>query len=237
MSDWYNRIYHFNIHYRTRWVENQAAIIPRGSWVLDVGAGIAPYRSFFHHCKYVTQDFCQEPGTIGNYTGIDYISDITSIPVADAAFDAILCTEVLEHVPEPIRAGKELARILRPGGRLLLSAPLGAFLHQEPYHYYGGFTPYWYRKFLPEAGFEILTIEANRGFFSFFGQEAVRFHSLIDPRRLKNQGSLTRVLLTLLWMMTLPICRGFFPLLAGFFDGLGLEHMATIGYHVVAIRK
>jgi ubiquinone/menaquinone biosynthesis C-methylase UbiE len=93
------------------------------------------------------------------------VSDIVSIPVEDASFDAILCTEVLEHVPEPIRAIKEFARILKPGGTLFLTAPLGSGIHQDPYHFYGGYTPYWYRKFLTQNNFEGLKIEANGGFF------------------------------------------------------------------------
>lgn len=236
MRDWYRRIYYFNQYIRDSWVQEQAALLPQGSRVLDVGAGSGPYRSLFHHCEYHTHDFCQEPTTVGKYTDIDYVSDITSIPVVDASFDVILCTEVLEHVPDPVEAVKEMGRILRQGGKLLLSAPLGAFLHQEPYHYYGGFTPYWYRKFLPEAGFEIDRIEANRGFFSWFGQEAVRFHSLINPCRLKNQGPAVYVGLAILWLITLPFLRGIFPLSAGFLDRLGLENMATVGYHIIAVK-
>ena len=236
MDSWYQRIYHFNEYNRRKWVQAQAALIPPSSRVLDVGAGVAPYRTFFHHCEYYTQDFCQEPATIGKYGKIDYISDINAIPVADESFDIILCTEVLEHAPDPIKSVKEMARILRPKGKVLLSAPLGAFLHQEPYHYYGRFTPYWYYKFLPEAGFEIELIEANRGFFSLFGQEACRFHALITPWRLKNKRPVTFVELALLWLISLPLLRGIFPLLAGSLDRLNLERIATIGYHVVAIK-
>jgi ubiquinone/menaquinone biosynthesis C-methylase UbiE len=98
-----------------------------------------------------------------SYGQIDYVSDIASIPVPAASFDCLFCAEVLEHVPEPISAIKEFNRILKLGGYLFLSAPLGADLHQQPYHYYGGFTPHFYRKFLPEYGFEILKIEPNGG--------------------------------------------------------------------------
>lgn len=76
----------------------------------------------------------------------------------DASFDVVLCTEVLEHEPEPIRAVHEFARIVRPGGKLLLTAPLGSGLHQDPFHFYGGYTPYWYRRFLTEAGFDNIEV-------------------------------------------------------------------------------
>src|SRR6266571_3855056 len=141
----------FNIRARDRFVEEQASHVPPGARVLDVGAGPCRYRALFAHCEYKSQDSkpLEESATgWGAYGSIDYVSDITSIPVPDASFDVVLCTEVLEHVPEPIAAIREIARILRPGGTLLLTAPQRSGAHQRPYHYYGGFTPSWYRHFL-----------------------------------------------------------------------------------------
>ena len=81
------------------------------------------------------------------YGKIDYVSDIEKIPVKDNSFDIIICTEVLEHVPNPIGALKEMARILKKGGKLLITTPLGSHIHQDPYHFYGGFTPFFMRSF------------------------------------------------------------------------------------------
>jgi len=215
---------------------SQAERILAGVRVLDIGAGTGPYRPLFDHCEYRAHDFGKEPGTVGKYTQLDYVSEILAIPVPDESFDVILCTEVLEHIPEPILAVKEMARILKKDGRLLITAPLGSFLHQEPYHFYGGYTPYWYRKFLPEAGLQIESIESNRGFFSWFGQEAIRFSLLIDPRRTFHLDW-RWFWLTLLWTITLPVCRGLLPMVARKLDLLELEHMATVGYHIVAIKK
>src|SRR5205085_8026424 len=101
MSDtfrrWRHHVWGFNIFNRREWVAAQAKKLPAGSRVLDVGAGPGQYRELFEHCEYKTQDFGQEPGTIGRYTKLDYESDITAIPVDSASFDAILCTEVIEH--------------------------------------------------------------------------------------------------------------------------------------------
>jgi SAM-dependent methyltransferase len=236
VAGWYRSICEYNQYRRDLWVAEQAARTPAGARVLDVGAGVGRYRGAFVHCKYEAHDFGEEPGTIGKYTPLDYTSDITAIPVADESFDVVLCTEVLEHVSEPIAAIGEIARILRPNGRLLLTAPLSSILHQEPYHFYGGYTPHWYRRFLPVAGLDIEHIEANGGFFRLFGQEARRFSALIDPRRT------TRLTwrwpgLAALWFVTLPFLRLLLPLLGGPLDRLGLEHASTAGYHVVAVKR
>ncbi len=173
-----DEIHDFNQRSRDRWVRAKAETIPAGSRVLDIGAGTCPYRSFFVHCDYKTHDFKKYKGIkLGNtkeYSEIDYESDITDIPVPDKFFDVILCTEVLEHVPEPIEALREMARILRRGGRLLITAPLGSGLHQMPYHFYGGYTPQWYQHFLPKFGLQVKEISPNGGFFKLLAQECTR---------------------------------------------------------------
>jgi len=230
-------IFRYNQFHRDEWVAAEAKKIPAGSKVLDVGAGAGPYRGLFAHCEYRAQDFGGEPGTVGRYTALDYTSDILSIPAPDGAFDVILCTEVLEHVPEPGRALLEMARLLRMGGRLLLTAPLGSRLHQEPFHFYGGFAPSWYRRFLPEAGFHVESIEPNGGFFRLFGQEAMYFSACVDPRRTRGRGAAAWIGTTLVWLVTLPFARLFFPVVGPWLDSRHLESTGTAGYHVVATRS
>lgn len=230
------RIYSFNQYEREQWVAAQAAKVPSGSRLLDMGAGSCPYRKFFTHCEYKTHDFVQlKPEQLlgqQGYGQIDYVSDITAVPVPPASFDVILCTEVLEHVPEPIQAVREMGRILKPGGRLILTAPLGSGLHQQPYHFYGGYTPYWYQKFLTEAGFKEISIEPNGSFFKFYGQESWRFASLLAPWRGKGN-----ILWSPFWVLTLPWFAGIVPLLGYFLDGLDTNKHFTIGYHVTAVRS
>ena len=159
------KIFAYNRMRRDRWLTKQANKIPKGSKVLDIGAGGCPHREKFNHCKYFTQDFTQLSDLqIQNQEGygrIDFVSDILEIPVPDKSYDAILCTEVIEHIPDPISAIQEMSRILKPGGILLITAPLQSGLHQEPYHFYGGYTKYWYKKFLLKNNFEDLNIEPN----------------------------------------------------------------------------
>ena len=92
---------------------------------------------------------------------------------------------------------------------------------------------HWYH----EARLAIESIEPNMGFFSLFGQEAVRFSAYLDPRRTYKQSIGARLGLTLVWLLSLPLARGLFPLLGGPLDRLQLEHLSTAGYHVVAVKK
>lgn len=232
------RLFAFNELDRNAWVAKQASQVPAGSSVLDVGAGSCPYRPLFKHCHYETQDFQalkNEQLNLGSYGQIDYICDATDIPVPDASFDVVLCTEVLEHCPEPIRVINEIARILRPGGTLILTAPLGSGIHQEPYHFYGGYTPFWYEKFLAGAGFDSISIESNAGFYKLFSQESLRFLQLSMPARL--QIRLLRKLVWLpFWLICLPIFGLFIPVVCSILDRFDTDRRFTVGYHVTATR-
>lgn len=102
----------FNQYQRDLWVKSIASTVEAGTSILDIGAGSAPYRKLFEHTSYKTHDFCQlaSEQLLGRkgYGAIDYVSDIKTIPVGDSSFDYIICTEVLEHVPEPIEAIREI---------------------------------------------------------------------------------------------------------------------------------
>jgi SAM-dependent methyltransferase len=154
-----DRVWYPDAFDRDKWIQGQASKLPAGSWVLDAGAGASKYRPLFAHCRYETQDFCKYEGPIVKYVRpIDYVCDITRVPLPEASLDAIVCTEVFEHLSEPMSALREFARLLKPGGKVFLTAPLLSYLHMEPYHFYGGFTHYWYRHWLPLCGFSVDSI-------------------------------------------------------------------------------
>jgi SAM-dependent methyltransferase len=227
----------FNVRQRNAWVEEVARELPSGTHILDVGAGPAPYRSLFNHCVYETHDFAQYQGTQHGlqkdewgYSRLDYISDITSIPVADASFDAILCTEVLEHVPEPIQAIHEMTRILKPGGRLFISAPLASGLHQMPFHFYGGYTPPFYQKFLTECNCEVNEIRPNGGFFKHYAQESARVGWALQHHRKWGKFAPQRYIVGLVFQRIFPII--FFHL----DDSVRVDEF-TVGYFVKATKQ
>jgi SAM-dependent methyltransferase len=233
-----SELFSFNLVRRDRWIAAQAALLLPGTTVLDVGAGSCPYRSLFAHCEYRAQDLAPLRGNQlrhGAYGQLDYVSDLAAIPVPDGSFGAVLCTEVLEHHPEPIAVVKELARILEPGGKLILTAPLGSGIHQEPYHYYGGYTPWWYERFLTAAGFTDIHLESNEGSFRFFAQEAIRFVSATRPFAL-GMPFLAEVAWMPVWLLLSPLLGLCVPVLCKLLDRFDYERRFTVGYHVTARR-
>ena len=173
---------------RKIWIKNALGQVPAGARILDAGAGQCQFREFCAHLNYVAQDFTRYDGqgdTKGlhmgswDYSRIDISSDITSIPVANASFDVIMCTEVLEHLPSPVAAIREFSRILRPGGQLVLTAPFCSLTHFAPYHFYTGFNRYFYERYLPEYGFTINEISENGNFFDYVAQEIHRIPNVL----------------------------------------------------------
>ncbi|MEO7405008.1 MAG: class I SAM-dependent methyltransferase [Burkholderiales bacterium] len=232
-------IFAFNPIMRDRFIAREAAAIPSGKRVLDVGAGSCPYRPLFAHCEYRTQDakpLTADQLRFGGYGGIDYVSDATAMPVEAGSFDVVLCTEMLEHHPHPIDVVRELARVLAPGGKLILTAPLGSGIHQEPYHFYGGYTPYWYKKFLAEVGFASIEIEPNHGSMMFFSQEGIRFLRTTSPTNRVLPWSV-RALWAPIWLALLPLLGVVVPLAARVLDRYDYERRFTVGYHVTAVRE
>lgn len=168
---------------REAWLKKTLKNIPAGSRILDAGAGELKYKSFCAHLNYVAQDFAQYDGKgdssglqMGSWdqTKLDIVSDITAIPEPDESFEAILCIEVIEHVPDPLKAIKEFYRLLKPNGHLIITAPFCSLTHFAPYHFYTGFNRYFYEKHLPKEGFEIVDLQENGNFFEFMAQETRR---------------------------------------------------------------
>lgn len=134
--------------------------IQPGESVLDAGAGDTPYEAFFAHAHYTATD----RGLAYQTDGLDYLSDLTALPIRSEAYDHIICTQVMEHIPEPGAMLAEFYRLLKPGGRLWLSAPLFYPEHQTPYDFFR-YTQYGLRYLHEKAGFTVERIEALEGFF------------------------------------------------------------------------
>lgn len=235
------RVFAYNRIRRDSWVTEQANNISPGSKVIDIGAGGCPHREKFNHCEYFTQDFVQlSDSQIQNQEGygkIDFVSDILDIPVPDKSYDVILCSEVIEHVPDPISAIKEMSRILKPGGVLLITAPLQSGLHQEPHHYYGGYTKHWYKKFLTESHFIDLNIEPNGSLHTtYFALGLTIFKSFLEVVVYKKNllHKLTAIISLIIFSPILLIIN---PVFCFLWESIYQQVGHTAGYHISAIKK
>lgn len=169
---------------RDKWVQTQLQSILPGKRILDAGAGNCRYKKYCNHLIYTSQDFGEyddshrEEG-INNADKweskkCDLICDITDIPVETGYFDYVMCTEVLEHVKDPIVVVKELSRVLKASGELLLTAPFCSLTHMAPFYFSNGFSKYWYQEWLTNAGLEIIEIRPYGNYFSYLAQELQR---------------------------------------------------------------
>ncbi len=174
---------------RVAWLEQALKQVPSGARILDAGAGEQQFKKFCSHLHYVSQDIAQYDGEGDNkglQTGnwdfgkLDIVSDITQIPEPDASFDALMCTEVLEHLPNPVLAIPEFSRLLKSGGQLILSAPFCSLTHFAPYHFCTGFNRYFYETHLRANGFTITELTPNGNYFEYLAQEVRRLPTMTE---------------------------------------------------------
>jgi ubiquinone/menaquinone biosynthesis C-methylase UbiE len=220
---------------RQQWVEEKLKNIPKGWKILDAGAGEQQYKKYCSHLNYISQDFAAyNPNSIDeglqmnkwDYGMLDIVSDITQIPVEDRSFDAILCTEVFEHIPDPISAMKEFARIIKPKGKLILTAPFCSMTHFAPYHFYSGFNKYFYQTHLSNLGFEIIEMTPNGNYFDYMHQEISRLPHVMNNSKPGSINYLTKFLVSQLT----KICLRFSKM------DKDTNELMCFGYHVVAVK-
>jgi D-inositol-3-phosphate glycosyltransferase len=132
-------------------ITEAAGRVRSGARVVDIGAGDAPYRHLFQHVDYVTVDWEQSPHDGARRS--DIIASADSIPLPDASVDVVVMTEVLEHISNPLATLREMARILKVDGQVLLTTPFVWILHEMPHDYYR-YTPSALRNLLEDAGFD-----------------------------------------------------------------------------------
>lgn len=206
-----------------------------GTRMLDAGAGDSPYRQHFQHVVYEAADSCTRPQH--KYEYVHYKCNLTSIPVESERYDLVLCTQVLEHVPHPLILLRELHRVLKPDGKLWISAPLMFEEHEVPYDFYR-YTQYGWKFMMHDAGFNIERIEWVQG---YFGTLAYQFNNARRwlPWRPADYGGGVRGL----FGATITLfARPALLLLAWMFTNLDLRHKYTksghcLDYCVVASKQ
>lgn len=207
-----------------RFVENAASSIREDQSIIDVGAGELKYKENFSHCNYVSNDLCI--GDDGwSYSGVDIISSVYDIPVEEGSFDAVLCIQVLEHLDRPDLAFFEFCRILKPGGRVYLSAPLLAGEHQQPYDFFR-YTRYGYQKLAERSGFKVISAEPHGG--GFIAVENLLWATFWEIVPIRRQT----VFRYLMYLLLYPL-KFLIGMLVLLLDGLDRKKSMTINYDVI----
>ena len=120
-------------HALAQWLRAQSDELRPGPRVriLDVGCGVKPYYPFFAPVasEYVGVDVVENPAA-------ELLGPVEALPVEDASFDVVLCTQVLEHCDDPAQAVRELHRVTRRGGRVLASTHGVQVYHPSPADYW-----------------------------------------------------------------------------------------------------
>lgn len=187
--------------YRDLFVKEALEALPEGSSILDAGCGSQRYRKYCDKLAYFSQDFgeyktdLKDGFTSGaggksgyKYGEIDYLGNIWDIPVQNGAFDAVLCTEVLEHVPYPTETVKELTRLLKINGKLILTVPSNSLRHMDPYYFFSGFSDNWIVKICQDNCLRVDKIQPVGDYYKWMAIEL--------GRAAWHHGILAKIMLT-----------------------------------------
>jgi len=190
-----------------------------GGAILDVGAGRLSTRKLLASVgtSYTSCDVCQ------THPELDVVCDITKpLPFGSSSFDTLYCCSVLEHTRAPWTVFDELFRILRPGGRVILSVPFIFYLHGAPEDYFR-FTRHGVTMLAEKAGFQVERLVTHGGLF----------HTLLNVGSLLNSASLE--LLRLRFLIG-PTTRAW-TRAARVLDSLTDSHGAFANAIIVVLRR
>ena len=199
-------------------VSSFASNLPDKGRVLDAGAGEGKFAHHFRRQRYVGVDLAIGESS-WNYSRLDCIADLVSLPFADSTFDACLNVVTLEHLPEPAAALAEIGRTMKPGAPLLVIVPHEWEVHQAPHDYYR-YTRHGLQHLLEKSGFGNLDIQPVGGYFRLLA------------RRLLNGLQFFPGI----WFLPAAVVLAPPALLLPLFDGLDRARNFTLGYICTAKR-
>ena len=191
---------------------------------LDMGCGNKPYESLYNPVTEI-QTGCDIMQSDKNR--VDVICPATDLKFEDNKFDSVLCTQVLEHVYDHHTMMKEIYRVLKPGGHVILTVPFAWELHEEPYDYFR-FTKHALKELFEEAGLKIDCIKPNGGKWAAIYQlrNNMMYHSFHTKKSFGNK------LKKFLFMeLRLTQLRNYFAI---WLDKKYRDEIFTLNYIVVA---
>lgn len=130
--------------------------------LLDLGCGMVPMYAVYR--DHVTESVCVDwSDTQHPNQYLDHECDLSrDLPFDGGAFDTIILSDVLEHLPEPAHTWREIARVLTPGGIVFVNVPFYYCLHERPHDYYR-YTEFALRRFVENARLELVLLRAAGG--------------------------------------------------------------------------
>lgn len=130
--------------------------------LLDLGCGKVPLYNAYK--EFVTENICVDWGnTLHENEFLDFECDLTKdLPFERESFDTIILSDVLEHIPQPEHLWKEMARILRINGKIIMNVPFYYFIHASPFDYYR-YTEFALRRFVEQSGLNLVELRSIGG--------------------------------------------------------------------------
>ena len=197
-------------------LEETARSLPANAVVLDAGAGECPHSTLFAHTRYVKLDRGIGDHT-WDYSRIDVQGDVCELPFRDAVFDAVVNIQVLEHIKEPGVCVAEMARVLKPGGQLILTTVQDWEIHQHPNDFFR-YTRYGLEYLFERAGLKS-RVEALGG---LFWNISFRLMALL--------GFLQKGWRWILFVLLAPVFALVVPAICYMLDPLDRRRDYTLGY-------
>ena len=196
--------------------------------LLDVGCGRKPYKSLFGQTSsYIGIDL---PGSMHGIQEVDVLASALALPFSSNSFDAVLCVEVLEHTTDPSASIVELTRVLCGAGVLLLTAPLDAPLHEEPYDYFR-FTKYGLALLIEQAGLKMSRILPLGGTWLSLGHKLSGFlYRTLGARTGLRGEQIPRLVLGPIVSMICAVIQ----VAAVGLESIWFEEAGTMGYAILA---
>lgn len=173
--------------------------------LMDFGCGRKPYRNLFTHVTdYIGVDI-EQTGHDHTNSQIDVFYDGKVLPFSADTFDAVFCSEVLEHVFNIEEVLPELSRVLKKDGQILITVPFCWNEHEIPYDF-GRYTSFGIKHLLEKHGFSIIEIHKSGHFsqvisqlLSLYVYEVIK--SAVKPKTL-------HYLLSMLWIVPIHVIGG-----------------------------
>jgi SAM-dependent methyltransferase len=230
LPNWVKERVEVNVYKLKRFVTEAAERTPPGARVLDAGAGDGRFTGLFAHTRYVSVDLAVGD-TRWDFTQLDALCNLTALPFACDQFDVVLCTQVLEHVREPLEVLSNIQRVLRPGGRLYLSVPQSWHQHQKPYDYFR-YTSFGLRHLFERSGLCVASIEPMGGYFWFLSFQLQNLNYWLFSQRPNGRAWYTwplRGALGFMFQLVIPLCLFYL-------DPLDVVKDETFGYLCAAVK-